>query len=79
MNVNQYDSEIMAAKIIDEKSKFNNFLPAVNTRSKRAASKRKFELDDYLDETSYSKTKKRSRNNGKTSSPTFFIIIIIII
>lgn len=37
----------------------------VNGRSKRNASKRKYDYDDFLDETSYSKAKKKTRNNGK--------------
>ena len=37
----------------------------INGRIKRNASKKKYDYDEYLDETSYSKTKKKTRTNGK--------------
>lgn len=67
MTSDQYDEEQTQLKLDSQKQNQSSLVPAINASSKRAASQKRVYYEDYLDDTSYSKTRRRNRHNGKSA------------
>jgi hypothetical protein len=76
MTADQYDEEQLVVKIQKDKQFSSSLIPAINAGSKRAASKKKIEFDDFVDDTSFSKSRKKNRHTGKII--LLFLISIVL-
>jgi hypothetical protein len=69
MSVNQYDEDPMEIRMTNKDKAISYIVqPAINAGSRRAASKKKIEYDDFYDDHSAFKVKRRNKaSTGKFS------------